>query len=273
MKRTNKNRKTVLKSAKNVKNTRKVGEKLYEAPNTIIQSSPDCINTVRQERFAQGVCFKKLFFIFLLGSVIGAYYEQTLYFVQTWWETGVGIWSVRRGVIYGPFNVIYGFGAVLMIGLLARKPMKNWQVFLSAALVGGVVEYTISFLQEFFTHTVSWDYSQQFLNINGRTTLPFMLVWGLLGLVLVKVVYPPVSDAIEKVPVRIGNVVFIVAFALMSLDMFVSWTALIRQTLRHNNIPPFTILDEFYDKYYTDDFLQRFYPNMTHLDQQGDAKK
>ncbi len=265
--------KSAKKRPKKAGNTAETASKLYEVPNTIIQSPSDCINTVGQKRFAQGVCFKKMFFIFLLGSVIGAYYEQVLYFVQTWWETGVGIWSVRRGVIYGPFNVIYGFGAVLMIGLLARKPMKNWQIFLSAAVVGGVVEYLISFLQEFFTHTVSWDYSHQFLNINGRTTLPFMLVWGLLGLVLVKVIYPPVSDAIEKVPVKIGNIVFVIAFALMSLDMFVSWTALIRQTLRHNNVPPLTVLGEFYDEYYTDEYLQKFYPNMTHLDQQKDVVK
>lgn len=68
----------------------------------------------KEEKFAEGLCFKKLFFIFLIGSVIGTVYEDVLIFVRTWMETGTGVWMLHRGVIYGPFNVIYGFGAVVM---------------------------------------------------------------------------------------------------------------------------------------------------------------
>lgn len=135
-----------------------------------------------EEKFAEGLCFKKLFFVFLVGSVIGTIYEELLYGVQTWYATGSWEWTVRRGVIYGPFNVIYGFGAVVMVYLLLRKKYTNWQIFLYASLLGGIVEYVVSLLQEVFTHTTSWDYSNYFLNINGRTTVPFMVVWGILGL-------------------------------------------------------------------------------------------
>lgn len=131
-----------------------------------------------EEKFAEGLCFKKLFFVFLVGSVIGTIYEELLYGVQTWYATGSWEWTVRRGVIYGPFNVIYGFGAVVMVYLLLRKKYTNWQIFLYASLLGGIVEYVVSLLQEVFTHTTSWDYSNYFLNINGRTTVPFMVVWG-----------------------------------------------------------------------------------------------
>ena len=48
----------------------------------------------------------KLFFIFLIASVIGTIYEDLLIFVRTFLETGVGVWMMHRGVIYGPFNVI-----------------------------------------------------------------------------------------------------------------------------------------------------------------------
>lgn len=133
---------------------------------------------VAETKFAEGLCLKKLFFVFLIGSVIGSLYEEILFLVQHLMATGELAWSLRRGVIWGPFNVIYGFGAVIMVYLLLRKPYKNWQIFIYAALLGGVVEYLISFLQEFFTHTMSWDYSGLWLNINGRTTIPFMLVWG-----------------------------------------------------------------------------------------------
>jgi len=217
---------------------------------------------VVETKFAEGLCFKKLFFVFLVGSVIGSIYEELLFLVQHLLATGQLAWSLRRGVIWGPFNVIYGFGAVIMVYLLLRKPYKKWQIFVYAALLGGVVEYIVSFLQELFTGTMSWDYSHLWLNINGRTTIPFMIVWGLLGLVLVKFVYPLVSDVIERIPVKLGDTVFVVLVVLMALDMLISWTALIRQSLRYNRIPPYTPVGEFYDDYFTDEYLEHYFPNM-----------
>lgn len=219
-----------------------------------------------EEKFAEGLCFKKLFFVFLIGSIIGTIYEELLYGFQKLIETGAWEWTVRRGVIYGPFNVIYGFGAVVMIYLLLRKKYTNWQVFLYASILGGIVEYVVSFLQEFFTHTVSWDYHGYFLNLNGRTTIPFMVVWGLLGLLLVKWVYPFVSEIVERIPVKIGNTIYVILVGFMAFDMLISWSALIRQTLRHNHIPPFTPVGRFYDDFYDDEYLQKFFPNMVHED-------
>ncbi len=218
------------------------------------------------EKFAAGMGFKKLFFIFLIGSVFGTIYEDLLILGKTWIDTGVPVFMLHRGVIYGPFNVIYGFGAVVMIWVLGRKKMESWKIFLYGALLGGVVEYMIGFLQEVFTHTTSWDYSDQFLNINGRTTIPFMMIWGLLGLLLVKVVYPAVSNLIEKIPVRIGEALFVGLVVFMALDMLVSWSAIIRQTLRHNEVPPFTPVGRFLDDCYPDEYLIKYFPNMVRKD-------
>lgn len=213
-------------------------------------------------KFAAGLSFKKLFFIFLICSVVGAIYEDVLIFVKTWYTTGAGVWMLHRGVIYGPFNVIYGLGAAVMCWVLLRKKYNNWQVFGIAALMGGAVEYLLSFLQELVTGTRSWDYSGEFLNIAGRTTIPFMLVWGLMGLIVVKVVYPILSNLIERIPQRIGNSLFWILLIFMIWDCLISWTAVIRQTMRHNDIPPLTPIGEFYDSYYNDDFLKKYYPNM-----------
>lgn len=216
----------------------------------------------KKKIFAQGLSFYKLFIIFLVGSIFGSYYEQILNLITVYYNTGELVWSLRRGVIYGPFNIIYGFGAALMC--LALVPKKdNWKVvFISGSLVGGLVEYGLSFLQETFTGTVSWDYTDKFLNINGRTTLPYMMFWGLLSLFLVYKIYPLVSKLIEKIPVKIGTIVTKVLIVFMAIDMFISFSAVIRQNLRRNNIPSFTIIGRLCDKYYTDDFLSKYYPNM-----------
>lgn len=220
----------------------------------------------QSRKFAEGLCFKKLFFIFLIGSVLGAIYEDILVYVTTLVETGTGQWVLHRGVIYGPFNVIYGFGAALMCWLLIRRPFENWQIFLLAAGLGGFVEYALSYLQELVTHTTSWDYSDLWLNIGGRTTIPIMLVWGLMGLVLVKVVYPLVSRMIERIPIRTGEILFVCLLVFMLGDMLVSWSAVFRRALRHNNVPAFTPVGEFLDEHYPDEVLVRYYPNMEWAD-------
>lgn len=223
-------------------------------------------NQENEAKFAEGLCFKKLFFIFLVGSVIGSLYEEVLSLIQNYVANGTWVWSLRRGVIYGPFNVIYGFGAVVMVYVLLRKKREWWQTFLYAAILGGVVEYLVGWLQEVFTHTVSWDYSGYFLSIGGRTTVPFMIVWGFLGLILVKWVYPIVSDLIEKIPVRIGDAIFVGLLVFMISDMLISWSAIIRQTLRHNDVPPITPVGRFLDSCYPDEYLVKYFPNMEHED-------
>lgn len=217
---------------------------------------------MKKKVFAEGLCGKKLFIIYVIGSIFGCYYEQILNFVRHLIRNGDIFWEARRGVIYGPFSPIYGAGAVIMCYLLLRKKLSNAQVFLYSALIGGGFEYLISLCQEVFTHTKSWDYSGKFLNIDGRTTIPFMLVWGLLGFLIVKVVYPFLSKKIESIPYVVGEKCFVVLLIFMCLNMFVSWTAIIRQSLRRDGVPSYTILDKVYDKYYTDERLARAFPNM-----------
>lgn len=210
----------------------------------------------RNKKFAEGLCFQKLFFIFMFGSVFGTIYEDILIYLQQ------GIWMVHRGVIYGPFNVIYGFGAALMCWVLLRKKYNNWQIFGLSALLGGAVEYLLSLGQEIFTGTTSWDYSNQFLNFAGRTSVPIMLVWGVMGIVLVKVFYPVLSGLIERIPQNVGEPLFWVLLVFMIINCLVSWTAIIRQNLRHHDIPPLTPIGQFYDEYYNDTFLEKYFPNM-----------
>lgn len=218
---------------------------------------PQATVTVKDTgKFAAGLSFKKLFFIFLIGSVIGTIYEDILIYVQS------GQFMLHRGVIWGPFNVIYGFGAAVMCWVLLRKKYNNWQIFGLAAVLGGVVEYALSFLQETFTGTTSWDYTGQLLSINGRTTVPIMIVWGLMGLVLVKLIYPALSNLIERIPPKIGNPLFWGLLVFMIFDCLISWSAIMRQTMRQNHMPPFTPIGEFYDEYFTDEYLYKYFPNM-----------
>ncbi len=210
-----------------------------------------------KEKFAQGRCFYKFFWLFLLGCIFGAYYEEIGNMLVHLIKNHEFLWERRRGLLYGPISPIYGFGTVIFIFLLGKKHRKPWQIILYGALLGGIFEYLMSYFQEVLMGTVSWDYSSYFLNINGRTTIPFALVWGVFALVLVKFVYPTVSIFLAKIPIKIGKIVTNILIVFLCLDFFLSWGALLRQKFRQNGQPPITVVGKFFDKYYTDERLNK----------------
>lgn len=212
--------------------------------------------------FAKGICFDKLFIIFLIGCIFGNYYEMILNLVRHYLRDGSIFWEVRRGLIYGPFSPVYGMGAVIITKLLAGKKDAWYITLLKGSILGGSFEYLISFLQETFTGTTSWNYSKKILDINGRTTIPIMLLWGILSLIFVKLVYPFISKQIEKIPYSVGKPILRILVIIISLDMLVSFTAVIRQSLRREGYPAYTIIGETCDKIYTDERLKKAYPNM-----------
>ena len=212
--------------------------------------------------FAEGLSSTKLYIIYIIGSIFGVYFEQIRNFTKHLINNGEIFWEYRRGLIYGPFNPLYGFGAMILVYILLKKPLSNWKTFLYGSLIGGIVEYLVSFLQETFTGTTSWDYTGFIGNINGRTNIPYMLVWGLLAFILVKKVYPVISTLIEMIPYNVGRLLTNCLHVFMFFNCFLSFGALIRMNLRRNGYKTFTFLGDFFDKFYPDSFLIKHYPNM-----------
>ncbi|MEG2411077.1 MAG: hypothetical protein RSA96_09100, partial [Erysipelotrichaceae bacterium] len=99
--------------------------------------------TNNQKRvFAQGFCFAKIFAIFFIGCIIGTYYEEILTFFTK------GVWESRSGLIYGPFNPIYGFGFAGFIALLGKNLAKRkWYItYFWSCIIGGVAEFSLSLI-------------------------------------------------------------------------------------------------------------------------------
>ncbi|MEG2410756.1 MAG: putative ABC transporter permease, partial [Erysipelotrichaceae bacterium] len=133
-----------------------------------------------------------------------------------------------------------------------------------SCIIGGVAEFSLSLIGEKLFGGTSWDYTGYFLNIGGRTTVPYMLFWGLGGMAILYLVYPLLSKLIEKIPFKIGRVIYPIFLIFMILNMIVSYTALFRQGNREKGQPPMTFIGELCDQVYTDDFLYTIYPNMKH---------
>lgn len=206
------------------------------------------------------ISFKNLFFCFMIGSFLGVAYEEILHFVQ------FHDWQSRSGVLYGPFNPVYGIGFVLFIVILAKKNRTRslLMTFVISALIGGVSEFVLSFLGEAIFNVNSWDYSGYFLNIGGRTTVPFMVFWGLGGLLFMHSVYPFVMKYLQKIPRKAGNAVMAGLLVFMIADCLLTVAVLYRQSRRQLGAPAANALEVLVDRLYPDEKLVKIFPNMVH---------
>lgn len=196
----------------------------------------------------------KIFWIFVIGSVFGFFAEMLYGAVYT--RTLV----IRKGLIYGPFIQVYGIGAIAYY-LLISKVKDPKEAFFSGMIMGGILEYICSFFQEILFGTISWDYSNLFLNFNGRTCLLYCFYWGIIAVVYLKIVYPlfeKIEPLIYKKSIRILTV-FCMIF--MIFDITISCMAANRQKERHNNVPAKNQIDVFLDNKYPDEYLDRVYDN------------
>lgn len=70
-----------------------------------------------------------------------------------------GIWMSRSSVVYGPFSLVWGFGAVLLTAILYQyRTRSDSFIFLFGTVLGGAYEYVCSVFTELVFGTVFWDY-------------------------------------------------------------------------------------------------------------------
>lgn len=215
--------------------------------------------TKKEEKFAEGFCFYKVFLVYVIGCMIGTYYEEILTFCRS------GQWLSRQGIIYGPFNPVYGFGFLAFTVLLCRNLKRKWWLtYLYSCLIGGVTEMASSLIGEYVFKANAWDYSDKFLNIMGRTTIPYMLFWGAGGLIFVKLVYPALSKFIELLPKRIGDVIMPSFMIFVLVSHVVSYAALFRYGTRSEGTEAGNAIEVMLDEHFDDNLMKQYYDNPVH---------
>lgn len=145
------------------------------------------------EKKERKITFLRVLEYFIIYSIAG-YVIETVFGVIT-----KGMLESRKGFLYGPFCPIYGVGAVAMILGLQYFKKNNYTLFFGGFLIGSIVEYIISFIGEVIFNVKWWDYSNNFLNINGRVCFLFSLFWGLLALYLMDHFNVLVDKMLDKI--------------------------------------------------------------------------
>lgn len=128
---------------------------------------------------------------------------------------------VNRGVINGPFCVIYGAAAVLMsIGL---HEVRGIWLFLGSLIYATVLEWAAGHLIEKYYHERWWDYSCRRWNLDGYICLSMSLLWGVLGVAALKWTSPLFTWLYGMAPVFLQKIVVWSLLAILFVDALASY--------------------------------------------------
>lgn len=210
-----------------------------------------------------------LFWVFFVCSALGLILEEVWHMVVV----DPGVYQDRAGMLFGPFSPIYGFGAMLMTMALNRFYKKNpLIIFLVSALIGGAFEVFVGWFMQTSFGVVSWSYSHIRLFgmpdpiavlTGGRTCTPFACMWGLGGLIWIKVLLPRLLKLINMIPWKRRYSATVILTAVMLIDGVMTlqsldyWYQRVNGTIR--NIP----VAQFYDKHFDNEYMENRFQSMT----------
>ena len=206
--------------------------------------------------------FYNIFWVFVICSVIGLVIE-TIYHMAV---VEPGVLHDRAGLLYGPFSPMYGFGAVLMTLALNRFRDKHFLIiFLFSAIIGGVFEYFMSLFLEMAFGVSAWDYTGEFLSIDGRVCGLYICMWGVLGVAWIKFLLPVMLKIVNTIPWNWRYAVTTACTVLMVIDGVLTLAALDCWYQRKAGMMDYehaSAIVQFCNEHYPDEFMERRFAAM-----------
>ena len=152
---------------------------------------------------------------FWIYAVIGWIYEVVL-------ETFIYRWGFsNRGVLFGPWLPVYGFGATVFLLLWYRlikgKPLKRKLLFLPVIFLltmatATLIELITSYLCEWIIGSWPWQtYADYAINFQARIALSPSIRFGIGGVVFLYVIQP----LLDKLAAHMKDKTFITAAAVI----------------------------------------------------------
>ena len=142
---------------------------------------------------------------------------------------------VNRGFLTGPLCPIYGTGAlVFLVFVLPIKEkislpvtiagrdltLTPLVVFFAGLVLADIVEFTVSLMMEKMFHARWWDYSENFLNIQGRICFKHSIYWGLASIGFLYIIHPFVNRYFIRIPIDVVEVALAVILVVFVVDVF-----------------------------------------------------
>ncbi len=128
---------------------------------------------------------------------------------------------VNRGFLFGPICPIYGCGALLLIISLGKVKGNKLLKFFVAVISFSAFEYIVSYILEVMFNQRWWDYSNDILNLQGRISLLYSLLWGILGILFTEKIHPIISGKVEKISLLIPKAVQIIIIICLVIGIII----------------------------------------------------
>ena len=164
----------------------------------------------------------ELFIRFIIYSFLGWLWEEIICSIQA-------RKLVSRGFMSGPYCPIYGFGALIFL-ILSHFTTRPVELFFLGGLLACTLEYITSYAMEKLFKARWWDYSNRFLNINGRVCLIGFIVFGLFA-----VAFPYIHALTTKLTQTIPSFIILIAALLLAVAMLSDLITTVLSVLKLNN--------------------------------------
>ena len=132
----------------------------------------------------------------------------------------------KRGFLYGPLCPIYGWGALILIMFFGRYRKNNLKLFIYAAIVFTAFEYLVSYGMEALFSLKWWDYTEEFMNLNGRVSIFYTFAWGIIAILFINFIYPffkkKLNVLLSKIPYKVQVTAVYILFAVFITDTVLS---------------------------------------------------
>ena len=132
----------------------------------------------------------------------------------------------KRGFLYGPLCPIYGWGALILIMFLGRYRKNNLKLFIYAAIVFTAFEYLVSYGMEALFSLKWWDYTEEFMNLNGRVSIFYTFAWGIIAILFINFIYPffkkKLNILLSKIPYKVQVTIVYILFTVFITDTVLS---------------------------------------------------
>ena len=168
----------------------------------------------------------------------------------------------RMGFVIGPFCPIYGLGAILLIAFLTLHKDKWYKVFLGGIVIGASYEYLSSFVLQALYSIKFWDYSKNFLNINGRTCFFFALSWGIISVLLIYIINPYIEKIVDR---NKSKSIDCIIFIFMLINCIMTYFAIDSYAKRAEVEYKYQIKTEA-NNIFTNEVMKFIFPNMRYVE-------
>ena len=102
-------------------------------------------------------------------------------------------------------------------------------MFVLGVIITSALEYITSWVMEILFKTRWWDYSERFMNINGRVCLLNSTLFGIMSIVVVYIIHPVIQDIVMDIPFT-ALMSFLSAFTIgFGIDCVFTVLALLRR--------------------------------------------